>query len=77
MSLEHDLDFSFVQFIKDVTNCLPIFYIPLITDVPRNSTGMYMDQSLDNFFHYDFVSTNCGFGSKLNFYSLKKSQSLS
>lgn len=49
MGLEHDLDFSFVQFIKDVTNCLPICYIPLLTDVPRNSTGMYMDQSLGNF----------------------------
>lgn len=77
MGLQHDLDFSFVQFIKDVTNCLPIYYIPLITDVPRNSTGMYMDQSLGNFIHDDFVSTNCGFGSKLNFNSLKESQSLS
>lgn len=60
MGLEHDLDFSFVQFIKDVTNCLPICYSPLITDVPRNSTGIYMDQRLGNFFHDDFVSTNCG-----------------
>lgn len=55
MGLEHDLDFSFVQFIKDVTNCLPICYIPLLTDVPRNSTGMYMDHSLGNFFRDDFV----------------------
>lgn len=77
MGLEHDLDFSFVQFIKDVTNCLPICYIPLITDVPRNSTGMYMDQSLGNFFQDDFVNTSCGFGSKPNFYSLKESQDLS
>lgn len=77
MGLERDLDSSFVQFIKDVTNCLPICYIPLITDVSRNSTGMYIDQSLGNFFHDDFVSTNCGFGSKLNFYSLKESQGLS
>lgn len=77
MGLEHDLDFSFLQFIKDVTNGLPICYIPLITDVPRNSTGMYMDQSLGNFIHDDFVSTNRGFGSKLNFNSLKESQGLS
>lgn len=48
MDFEHDLDLSFVQFIKDVINCLPICYIPLITDVPRNSTGRYVDQSLNN-----------------------------
>jgi len=47
MGFEHDLDFSFLQFIKDVINCLPICYTPQITDLQRNSSGKYVDQGLD------------------------------
>lgn len=63
MGFEHDLDFSFVQFIKDVINCLPICNIPLITDVPRNSTGRYVEETFGVFF-YDSVSTSCVSGSR-------------